>query len=314
MLPTLLDGENRLRLPTTSRPERGEVVYFLEPDTGEAAVKRVVGLPGERIQLIDGDLYIDGTVNKRPVFSPEEMVPLIDASGEEIAKFFPVEENEFLPSGELKVSKQVTLREYPKNGFLLDGRLCPGPLFASDLGISVHFSFEKSGALSLNLREGAHQFYLKITENEASLHSGTTQLKAVQFSSPVKSGTLFFAKVDQQLTATLNQTLLMDPVSFDSKPNIPLVGVPSGPPPEHAGFSGQNSTISRIRIVRDRFRKADGTYASSSELQLAEDEYFLLGDNHSQSRDSRFYGPVRLEDFLGRIGPRLSRPSVANCD
>ena len=40
-------------------PERGDVIVFRHPVTGEDYIKRVVGLPGERIQVRQGVLYID---------------------------------------------------------------------------------------------------------------------------------------------------------------------------------------------------------------------------------------------------------------
>lgn len=54
-------------LPPTSRvlgalPERGDVVVFRWPgDRSQVWVKRVVGLPGDRIQMRDGQLFINGT-------------------------------------------------------------------------------------------------------------------------------------------------------------------------------------------------------------------------------------------------------------
>jgi signal peptidase I len=47
-------------------PERGDVVVFRLPrDPGETYVKRVIGLPGDRIQMREGRLYINGTVVPR---------------------------------------------------------------------------------------------------------------------------------------------------------------------------------------------------------------------------------------------------------
>jgi len=49
-----------------SEPKRGDVVVFRLPrDDTVDYVKRVVGLPGDRIQLIDGVLYINGVCIKR---------------------------------------------------------------------------------------------------------------------------------------------------------------------------------------------------------------------------------------------------------
>lgn len=61
MKPTLLVGDVVAAVRGT--PERGDVVVFRHPGTGQSFVKRVVGLPGDRVQLRDGRLFI----NDRPV-------------------------------------------------------------------------------------------------------------------------------------------------------------------------------------------------------------------------------------------------------
>jgi signal peptidase I len=49
-----------------SEPERGDVVVFRLPkDPSIDYVKRVIGLPGDRIQMINGVLHINGTPVKR---------------------------------------------------------------------------------------------------------------------------------------------------------------------------------------------------------------------------------------------------------
>lgn len=55
--PDATPGGNRL---WGSMPERGDVVVFRHPVNGTDFIKRVIGLPGDRIQMIDGLLHING--------------------------------------------------------------------------------------------------------------------------------------------------------------------------------------------------------------------------------------------------------------
>jgi signal peptidase I len=42
-----------------SEPERGDIVVFRHPVTGADFIKRVIGLPGDRVQMRDGTLYLN---------------------------------------------------------------------------------------------------------------------------------------------------------------------------------------------------------------------------------------------------------------
>ena len=51
----------RIKLPFLSHdPERGDIVVFRHPVNGEDYIKRLIGLPGDKIQVKGGTLFING--------------------------------------------------------------------------------------------------------------------------------------------------------------------------------------------------------------------------------------------------------------
>lgn len=56
------------------RPKRWEVVVFQNPSQPtQAYVKRVIGLPGEKIQIRDGDVWIDGELSRKNLAEQRSM-------------------------------------------------------------------------------------------------------------------------------------------------------------------------------------------------------------------------------------------------
>jgi signal peptidase I len=59
-------------------PERGDIVIVTPPGTRTDYIKRVIGLPGDTLRMVDGQLFINGVAVKRQALPPD-MVP-IDAN------------------------------------------------------------------------------------------------------------------------------------------------------------------------------------------------------------------------------------------
>lgn len=65
MLPTLEDGERMLVEKVSywfGEPQRGDIIICYYPGYEESCVKRVIGLPGETVQVVNGSILIDGSV------------------------------------------------------------------------------------------------------------------------------------------------------------------------------------------------------------------------------------------------------------
>ena len=68
-----LDGDNSRVFG--GDPERGDVVVFRHPVSGRDYIKRLVGLPGDSVQVKDGVLYLNGNaVPQKPAGDFEEMM------------------------------------------------------------------------------------------------------------------------------------------------------------------------------------------------------------------------------------------------
>ena len=93
MKPTILDGDrvivnklayglrvplSAIRVLTWNQPARGEIVTFFSPETEELLIKRVIGVPGDRIALINNQLEINGRMADYAMLA-EDQLPALNA-------------------------------------------------------------------------------------------------------------------------------------------------------------------------------------------------------------------------------------------
>lgn len=89
MLPTLRAGEHVLvdkRAYRDALPQRGDLVVFHAPGSGDATVKRAIALPGDTVAIEDGVLVVNGR---------RQIEPYADAEAIDSVYFGP----ERVPSG-----------------------------------------------------------------------------------------------------------------------------------------------------------------------------------------------------------------------
>lgn len=61
----------------TGGPRRGDVVAFRDPQVEGLSVKRVAGLPGEKLSIRDGDLYADGRIIRKSLAELRQVALLV---------------------------------------------------------------------------------------------------------------------------------------------------------------------------------------------------------------------------------------------
>ncbi len=317
-------GERVLVLYDHSAPARFDPVVVLRKGDDTPAVKRVAGLPNERVQIVDGDLLIQG---KR--LGPDEPrprpIPVFDARWQDPAAAFPIgpaassswkrEQLEWtlvtrsanrleyygdVSDGYLDAEHKLVAGEIPVNDLVLELELAqdePGSrasLTLSEAGDRFELLLELSGAGKLEaslLRIGEDPAAAHETLATCTLERGAPGWHRVRFSN-IDNALCFERDGVRLLVASYAEN------RFAREDRL-QVGHSLLP---RATFGGAGGTLRfrALRLARDLYYTQRGEHATQKALDLGPDGYFLLGDNSAQSRDGREWGETRAEELVGR--------------
>ncbi len=321
MEPGLVSGD--LLVLNSDTPAVGERVVFREPDSGKLAVKSVAGGPGQRVQFMDNDLYLDGKIYRRPIYSASDLVPLIDTDQQvslpKTAPRFPFPEAGFVKEKErwkLETKGVAYLKRPPHDSYLMRGSFEQGAKWARDLGVEVEYELLSPDAeLHLVVRKGVALFTLVISDGGGKLRltrsdqpNNNVEVLLEQNISPASpSGSAFLTLADRAITFAINRLPLINARAYDlpAQPSL-SDGAPNFRTFELVGIGGLGPLmLGRVRLGRDISYPSTGTWGVKEAFQLADQEFFLIGDNPSESHDSRNYGAVSSDRILGTVSYRI---------
>jgi len=259
-------------------PGRFERWIVTLPD-GSTGLKRVVGLPGETVEFIAGDLVVAG----RAVLKPPRLVAEMGSRLEEQVvagrswSWAPVTVLDDAPFAVGEVSRLLLpVRDV---GFAAEVVLAAAP-------VRVRAT---AGPLTVRWRLHAPGRYAVV--------AGRLDGHAVAVAWPLAAGRGASASDHGCLPP-------LAPEAWDVARPWPEATHDAGAPSLAlaAGEADGAATIERVMLWRDGLLRpaADGVVR----WPLAEDQIFLLGDFPSGSRDSRQFGPFARPALRHRVGPR----------
>ena len=303
--------------------QRFDLVVLQRDGEVDPFVKRAVGLPGESVQLLDGDVLIGGE-QLAPEAPRPELVLLFDGRRHSLEERFRFEAID----GSIQPLDQGGWRvEAAPAGFALDyrgvvtdgfvhpeGRFEPGMHQVNDLALECALALEEPrGRLRLSLSEEGDLFGFEIrldpagsearllrragSAPEETLASAPIELRPGE---PVE---LAFSNRDDTLRAELNgETVLLSAYGSNTPITAPAASGQRHRKPR-LGFAGSELarvTLRDLRVLRDLYYTARGPYGKGQTTPLGPAEVFLLGDCSAHSQDSREWGSVPVERLLGR--------------
>lgn len=296
-------------------PRRWEIAVFICPENPlELCVKRIAGLPGETLQIRDGDLYVDGQIARKSLVAARDLAIVVHQSQSM--------DESGIPDGWISLGdgtfayehRQVVYGGYadPQVGPILDDSsynqnesrlLVP----IADLMLRGTWSPNLGDPLRIRMISGGDSFQVELAASSGQGRLQRNGHEVAKFSchAATRQSLLEMAMVDHQVYVALDEVAVLSHV-FDPTPG------------EFAGVArailiesrSQRFPMTELTVLRDVYYTAGlgqlPRLAAPPRYQLGPDEYFVLGDNSPLSADSRTWAEPAIPAKL-IVGKALGR-------
>ncbi|MCD4693758.1 signal peptidase I [bacterium] len=108
-----------------NKPERGDVIVFKYPrNPKEYFIKRIIGLPGEKVKFENGDIYIYNDTYEHGIILEEDYLPSsLKTSPLQGSNIVELGENEYFVLGDNRNSSKDSRMFGPVDKSLIEGRV-----------------------------------------------------------------------------------------------------------------------------------------------------------------------------------------------
>ncbi|MEZ5979954.1 MAG: signal peptidase I [Planctomycetota bacterium] len=318
-----------VRFEDASALERFDLVVFREAELGDFVVKRVLGLPGEDVRIVGGDVLVDGKrlppTDRWPVIVPvfdDRLLPVEDWFHLGSAGAWSKDgDGWLLDATDVVEGSRAGTMSFHKDvgsGYLRrDGTRVPDVAQANDVVLDARVEgIEGPGHVLLEVLEAGDEFQLRVarTEGGYALELHRLPIEPGSNAPPVAEATveraegaafdLELSNVDNRVRVRVDGELVVD-WTYDENRDY---GAPLPPgrrsigPRAVLGGVGVKARFSHVRVSRDLYYLTEslyGEFGTRSDLRLGPSEYFVLGDNSADSVDGRRFGPIDRTRVVG---------------
>lgn len=310
-------------------PKRWDVVLFQRGE--ESWVKRIVGLPGETVEIRDGDVWIDGARARKNFVELTSMQQEVFDDAYSPRGFDASRQWERDPRGEFVGGRPMLdgrdgLQTWTFARFLFDERQYR-PLvdeyayegssradaesvhdFVADLDLTA---LHADGNLRVALTDGSDVVEAVIPLTEAGSLQVRTRLGSLE-----GKATPFRKLASVRMKPwRIGETRRLTVAFVDRRFHVAIDGQPVGQPIDLPNLASREPVVRPLRLtieqgcVRvDRFRLSRDVHyrpqgMAGQAVRLGSGEYFVLGDHSPVAEDSRTWldPAVRRRDLLGRV-------------
>ena len=290
-------------------PKRFDVVALHDPNReNEFIVKRIFGLPDEKIEFRQGDLFVNGKIFRKSIEFQKALSHFV-------YKGFQRKTNnrwELLKQGfrynHLRTYETNLKKNAPipiQDNYIFNSKITRELFDTGDIALLLNCELEMPKSLNLRIhnRFGWAEVILDFENSNLVFLFNGKQLARKESKKLIKSSMdyeIFVSSFDRQISLDLNGEQFQIPISDSMFENGNPISINS---PVEIKFNGKTLNVKSAEIRRDIFLLDQFGGKSNWKSQCGVAHYLVLGDNLPISKDSRHWAKpaVSADQIIGQV-------------